>query len=70
MRVAVKLLWNSSPNMETIFSFIIVSLLALMSQCEGMYDAEKAGNVTALGRKGPSVFRKHAAPSGRALTWS
>lgn len=39
-----------------------------MSQCEGMHDAVKAGNVTTSERKRPAVFRKHAA--SRALTWN
>lgn len=35
--------------------------VGLMSQCEGMHNTVKAGNVTALERKSRSVFRKHAA---------
>lgn len=32
-----------------------------MSQCEGMQNVVKAGNVAALGRKSLAVFRKQAA---------
>lgn len=41
-----------------------------MSQCEGMHDSVKAGNVTASERKRLTVLRKCAASSSRALTWN
>lgn len=46
--------WNPSSEIEAIFS------LLFMSQCEGMYTAVKAGNVTALERKSLAVFRKRS----------
>lgn len=37
------------------------SFVQQMSQCEGMQNVVKAGNVAALGRKSLTVFRKQAA---------
>lgn len=34
------------------------AFVRLMSQCEGMHNAVKAGNVAALERKSPAVLRK------------
>lgn len=47
----------------------IQSFVGLMSQCEGMHNAVKAGNVAALERKSLAVCRKQAASSSRSLTW-